>query len=1291
MPPLMVALLILTALAAALAAGRALHTAPDPTGDVVLGEEDLYRHARELAFSQLSRKAPLRSTWPVPRLRSAYEYIRRVYRRMCRETGDNAPLMQSTEWLLDNFYIIEEQYESIRRELPKKHHVRLPALRYGKYSGFARIQALAEELVSHTNGKIDENVLLNFTQACQSGNPLTIRELWAYSPMIRASILGRLSQALNQMSMSYRMRAMALDAARLFLHYEKENNPKAYNRLLNIIEANARADVPFAHSFMELLSFRLRRGSRNAGRVMAWMEECLARQGSSSEMMARAEHNFQALNRVTIENCILSLKTVSSMDWMEIFGRLSRSEALLNQDPAGIYTRMDAASKEVYREALREIASKLRVSEMHVAKAALDLASAEGPLKFGNSSSSASGNPVPVKQHMGWYLVSDGRPLLWNKLGFSAGVSGRLQHWVANRPLGIYLFAIGALSLLFSAALTFLAFSLAKQEFQNLPSRFSGVSLYAGNPLRTAVFIFIAWTAVLLPASEAAVAIVHRLIPSLVKPRRLLRMDFKDGLPDHAALMVLVPALIPSPERALELVRNLEVHYLATRGKNVYYALVGDYRDSAGESLPGDSAVRDAALEAVAELNEKYSPDHPLFFYCHRRRQYCPGEGRWMGLERKRGAVLAFNEALLGRDDGTWEALSVSISELPYIKYVLTLDADTRLTMESALMLAGTAEHPLNAAVKSPDGRRVVQGYGIFQPRVMVDLESASVSGFAALFGGDFGFDPYSAAVSDVYQDVFGEGIFNGKGLYRLELFQEILKDTFPEGRILSHDLIEGSFLRAGLVTDVHLVDATPSKYSSHMLRQHRWIRGDWQLLPYLFPFIRLRDGTRVPNPLSGLSRWKILDNLRRSLLMPAFSNLVFASFTLFAGSNWMWLGLTLLTLAFPTVMGLVESVVSGNLLRQAKFRIPAVFGIRAALSRLVLQLVLLGHQAGVAMTAVYVTVWRLLVSRKRMLEWVTASDAENAAKNTLLGYVRFMVGAYPAGAGLILLTAVFKPSGFAAALLLGLIWLASPVAAWYISLPSAGRSGEPAAEHTQYLTDLARDIWHYFAAFSNPEHHFLPPDNLQEDPYKGLASRTSPTNIGLEMVASLCARDFGFIGTEELVQRLSRTLESVERMEKWNGHLYNWYDTRSLRTLRPRYVSSVDSGNFLCYALVAAKGVREWTRQDPGESGQLEAAGEDLAARLMRLVEACSFKHFYDTKKQLMAIGYLADENRPDPSYYDLLASEARQVLFLAVARGDIPRKAWLRLSRTLVRKGRRKGLASWSGTMFEYLMPLL
>src|SRR5262252_6349114 len=783
--------------------------------------------------------------------------------------------------------------------------------------------------------------------------------------------------------------------------------------------------------------------------------------------------------------------------------------------------------------------------------------------------------------HVGYHLVGEGRRDLEIDVGYRPRVRKRFGRLIRGWPATFYFLTVGSIT----AALIAAGLFYYRRESDS-PS-------------------WALWVALLLliPASEVALVFMQRLIALIVKPRRMLRLDFKEGLPPHARTMVIVPVLLTSVTEIEELIERLEVSALANSDARLHFAILSDFVDATSREMPDDEALLDAARSGIEELNSRFSPSgESRFFLFHRERRWNARDRVWMGWERKRGKIEEFNRVLRGATDTSFQALIGSLDVLPSIRYCLTLDSDTRLPRDVAKKLLGIMSHPLNQPQLDPVSRRVTRGYGILQPRVSVTLASAAGSLFARIYAGHTGVDPYTTAVSDLYQDLFDEGIFTGKGLYDVDAFMAALDQRVPENAGLSHDLFEGLYARTALVTDIEVVDDYPSSVLAHARRQHRWVRGDWQILLWLFPFVPTRSGL-ARNRLPLISRWKILDNLRRSLVAPASLLLLLMGWTALPGNPTAWTLATLAALTFSPSLWLVEAVGSprpwqplGVMLRHL------IDDTKTAFARAGLQLTFLAYQAYQMTDAITVTLVRVAVTHRKMLEWQPAARTNRTAARSTTGvFFEQMRGSPLFAAGALLVVAISRPAALTPAAPVLVLWIVAPLIASRLSRPVPRRVPEIRTADYQLFRQIARKTWRYFDTFVGSEDQFLSPDNCQETPDTIVAHRTSPTNIGMGLLAVLAAHDLGFIQTPHLVDRIDRTLTTIEGMPRFEGHLFNWYDTQSLAPLAPRYVSSVDSGNLASALLTLSVGLRELAE---GVPEIIDFVGpEEVAAFLHRAI----------------------------------------------------------------------------------------
>ena len=1307
-------------------AGAGLWQASAVIRSDLFGAERLEHHAISLARAQPVTRRRMRVVPLAARVSDNSEVLLAAYRACAQARQTITP---AAEWLLDNFHLIEQQLQQIRDDLPPGYYRQLPKLAEGPFAGYPRVLGIAWAYVAHTDSLLNAPVLARFVRAYQTVEPLTIGELWAVAITLRVVLIENARRLSDEIMSAHTQRAAAdrLVDSLLAIQGRGEaamgTGPSPMLRLAQAVAPLEGAPLP------EILAARIAKRLRGCDPAQTplcgWLDERLNAQGTARDEVILHAQQRQGASNVTMRNVVTSMRLISEMDWQDFFEEVSPVDAQLRA--GSNFAALDFASRNLYRTAIETLARGATSTEAEVAGAALALPA--------DGADEAMRDP-------GHWLIGAGRAALEHRIGYAPPAGLRARRLVARAGLTGYLVALGGASVVVLGLALWLS---GAQGWAALALAVVGLGL----------------------ALEAGGSLVNLGATRSVTPQRLPGLDLAEGVPPELRCLVAVPILLGNAEEVAAAIDQLEVHHLSSTEGALHYALLSDGPDAATETVPDDDGLIALANAEIARLNATYpSAAGDRFLFLHRRRLWNPSMGAWMGWERKRGKLAELNRLLRGATDTSF----LAPAEVPQdIRFVITLDADTRLMRDTVRRLIGKIAHPLNRPLVDPALGRVTSGYGILQPRVTPALPvSTEGSLFQRINASHAGIDAYAAAISDVYQDLFGEGSFTGKGIYDVDAFAAALAGRVPENTMLSHDLFEGIFARAGLVSDIEVVEDFPTRHDVAALRQHRWVRGDWQLLPWLVG----------RGAMPALGRWKIIDNLRRSLTPPLTLAALVAGWLMPAPLAVGWTLAVLAMLALPHLLPLPFVVLPGRAGITARSHFAALGAdARAALAQILLKLAFLPDTALRMGDAIVRTAWRLGVSRRKLLEWVTAAQTAKGQLPGLLMHTRRMAWGAALGLGVAGWTVALNPAVWPLVLPFALLWLASPAIAHRISKPAPRhRADAMTQEDTQGLRLIARSTWRYFETFVTAADNFLPPDNFQETPMPALARRTSPTNIGMYLLSTTVAHDLGWVGLADALTRLERTLATVQRMPRFRGHLYNWHATDDLRVLEPCYVSSVDSGNLAGHLIAVAQACAEWraapTRMaewraglrdalllaertlgaapDPALSDRLTRLGRALAEgapldRLLALAEdaaahACAardpdsdeafwceamraglaghaadrdldlgprlaavertarnlakgmdFAFLLDGEKKLLSIGFSLNTNRLDHSCYDLLASEARLASLFAIAKGDAPTRHWFRLGRSATPLGAGSALVSWSGSMFEYLMPSL
>ncbi len=1328
----------------------------DSIRSTYLSNEDIRAMGERVACGAVSELPGFAAFDFFARHKENQEEILRVYRTTAADVEAGEAITPAAEWLLDNHYIVEEAIHEVRRDFPRRFYRELPLMKVGGVE-IPRTLALAWLYVAHTHGTISQESLTALVDGFQQHETLRIGELWALPSLVRYVLVENLRRISSRVERSRRMRRRANEAANELVRLADAVKAAAYLKTLE--------DLAEDNTFSTQFLYRMRDGSQTSSLAISWLDERLEKLGRDSEETMMAEHGRLSAGNVTMGNIIRSLREINDAEWSVWVEQVSHVDRLLWDQSD--YGDLDSGSRNGYRRQIERLARRSPLSEVQIAQLAVDMV-AEAKL---------ADQPQPHEPDIGGFIAGAQRPKFEARAGYRPTLA---QHAIrAVRKLNWMAVALPV------GLITIIAMAIVAGFMANAGMGSIEIALL--------VILFA------LPASEGASGLFNTMLSFFVTPARLVGYEFKQGIPEDARTLLVVPCLISDRDSVDEMVRNLEVHYLANPRGEIYFALLSDWPDSEVEETPGDLEVLEYARREIAGLSARYAHDGKTRFYLlHRRRLYNPCEGVWMGWERKRGKLHELNLLLRGDRDTTYLP---GVNTAPAgIEYVMTLDADTRLMRDTVTKLVGKLHHPINRPVVNPVSGRVESGYGILQPRVTPSLTTGKdASVFQRIFSINRGLDPYVFTVSDVYQDLAGEGTFTGKGLYHVDAFEASLKGRIKENSVLSHDLLEGSMARCALVTDLELVEDFPVRYEVETSRQHRWARGDWQLLPYMFS---------PQHGVTALGRWKMFDNLRRSLTPIAwFLASVLGWYQLEPFGALIWQILLIVCLFVAPTLSLISGIIprSGDIVASAHLY-TVCSDIAAANAQVALRIIFIADTVCMIADAIGRSLYRLFVSRKLLLQWRTAASVGAGKQGTILSYYRAMWHAPVLAISSVAFAALSGTDAFFVGVPFALLWICSPAVAWYVSqsAETEDRLDVPDGVSSE-LRKIARRTWRYFETFTTAEQNHLPPDNVQETPQVVVATRTSPTNIGVYLLSVISGRHFGWFSFEETIERLEQTVATIDRMEKFRGHLFNWYHTDTLQTLGPRYVSAVDSGNLAGHLIAVSSACRDWAEAPSAHvQGNLDGVGdtagilgevladlpddrktvrplrrrleeriagfqnalaavkrehefasirvinlavlardiqklagnlhhevkskqtEEVTSWAASLVKACEahiadstfdlsnidalrprlvalrdkardlafsmdFGFLYRPERRLLSIGYRVESGELDAACYDLLASECRLTSLFGIAKGDLPTEHWYKLGRQVVPVGSRGALVSWSGSMFEYLMPPL
>lgn len=1195
----------------------------------LLDKNQLSKYIEKIASEHNVKNNSNKKTYPIYNLKENYKFILETYNILNKHMKLGIKIHSAGEWILDNFYVIEETVKLIEKEMPLRKYVKMPGISNGRYEGFARAYVLAEEIVAFSDCNIDREILDMSLNSYQRRKKLTMEEICNIGVFVKISIISHIRDLCEKIYSSQIQKYKAESIIERIIE-QKSTKEQKYNYTSSMKKFTENQPK---YAFIEYMSYKLKKYGKKTIIYQEILEKEVQKSGVTISEVIQKEHSFIANVKITMGNCITSIKSVNRINFSELFSYMNASEEILKLDPSGIYPLMDEESKNYYRSIIEKISKASKMSEIYIAEKIISLCK-----RYENYNNILEHK----KSHVGYYLVREGIDELKNELE----IKNRIKY-NPKRDAKLYISS----AIIIPLYIDLQVFYMMQFKSRNL------------------ILLAIICILLYVPISEIFLRILNYILGKIKSPEIIPKMNYESNIPDNKKTMVIIPTILKSKEKVQEMMQKLEVYYLANKDKNIYFTLLGDCSEESECEKDFDEEIKEYGIKTVQKLNEKYKTEgFKRFNFLYRHRVWNDGEKSYIGWERKRGLIEKFNKYIKRECDNDFlvNTIEEQKSELPDIKYIITLDSDTNLNLGSASKLIGAMSHILNTPVI--ENNRVVDGYGIMQPRIGLDLQLAQKTLFVELFSMQGGIDCYTNAISDIYQDYFKEGIFTGKGIYDVDVYNKILKNEIPENTVLSHDLLEGNYLRCGLISDVMLLDGYPTKYIPYILRNHRWTRGDWQICKWL-----------KSEKFNEISKFKIYDNLRRSVV-PIFSILSFILGILNVFKNeWISIFLEIFSICAIDITFIIdivnymifkESNIQGAVYAYKKFS-KDLNGLTISFIRILLQILFWPYEAFKNIDSIVRSIYRMK-HKTKLLEWVTAEDGEKNSKSDLKFYYTEMKWNVLLG-----ILVLFVPNIFSK--IVGILWILAPIIAYLISIEKKeNKTISPKDE--KYLKEIARRTWEFFEDNINEENNYLIIDNYQEDRNPKVVNRTSSTNIGLELLAIISAYDFGFINFKKCIEYLSKVLGTINGLSKWNGHLYNWYNTKTLEPLIPRYISTVDSGNFVGYMYI----VKQFLIENRNKQEL-----ENLIMQVEFLIENSDFSYLYSNKDKLLSIGYNLEENKLTDSYYDFLASEARQASLVAIAKGDVPSKHWNNLSRTLTGLKEYKGLISWTGTAFEYLMP--
>lgn len=1135
-------------------------------------------------------------------IKEKYDDIINVYNILNENIKQEIDIHPAGEWLLDNIYIIQEVYSVIVNELSSNNYKKFPKIQMNDGKIVPRIQIFAEKIIQNINEPIDKNILSESINKYQEIQKFTMFELWNLGIFLQIELINQIHQICGKIYISQVEKEKVQNMYERLIEQIKQKKSR-FNRINKYLTINKKEQMK--NTYIEYLAYILKKNGQKTNKYLQALEEIIKMSGKDLKDIIIKEHLDIANTKINIGKYILSMKNINNISFSEIFESTNEVEKNLKDDPLDIYRFMEYTTKEEYRNMIEKISKTAKVSEIYVSNIVLDLAKK-------HYEQGSNENQDNKKAHVGYYLIDKGINETYKLLNINKTV-------IDGKEKGkLYVYYKTMVSIVLNYVL---------------------VDLFYNNLLMKIISFII----IFVPVFFFVDFLMKKILLKRIVPKVIPKMELNYTIPNELKTIVIMPCIIENEEQIKEKLKKLEIYFLSNKSPNIYFCLLADPKQADTEKLENDEKIIKQGLEKINELNEKYSTENminekvnknndiKIFNFIYRKRKWNDGEQSYIGFERKRGYLRQFNKYILGEYIDDFILTTIDNKKIPDIKYVITLDSDTNLILNSAFEQIGAMSHILNKPYINEETNTVKNGYAIMQPQIGIDLEVSNTNKFTKIFANSSGIDFYANAISDIYQDICKSGIYTGKGIYDVKVFEEVLADRIKDNTILSHDLLEGELLNCGLITNTKLIDEYPKNYLSYAKRKKRWIRGDVQVLAYL-----------KEKGLTFISKYKMVDNILRETLE-------------------IFLSIALLTNIIPVYLIILI------------YMIPYYQNIKQG----IIELSLLPYTAYMEITSILKAIYRMKISHKKMLEWATFEQCEKEEKNGIISmYKNLFINIIFA-----LLLIMFDFSLLT--IVLSMLWIISPYIVFKLQKEyNDNEITKLKEEDKNYIFKLGKDTWQFFEDHMNEDTNYLIPDNYQENRKNKIVYRTSSTNIGLSLLACISAYDLNYITKEKLFMYIEKILGKIEELDKWNGHLYNWYDIKSKKPLFPPVISTVDSGNFIGYLYTLIGFLQEKQTEDKEQIS-------NWIKRIYDIINKTDFSKLYSQSMRFFSIAYDESQNVLLKNYYDLLASEARQASYIAIAKKDVPAKHWANLGRTMTKIDNKNCLVSWSGTSFEYLMP--